>query len=488
VTRNQPPPLRFGSAQGRWVIATAVLGSGIAFLDSSVVNTALPHIQRTFHASLAGQQWVVTGYLLTLGSLLVVGGSLGDVFGRRRMFVFGLIGFSITSLLCGLAPNLSVLIAGRVAQGVSAALLVPGSMAMLSAVFHPLDRAKALGAWSGLSGVSTAIGPFLGGWLIDAVSWRWIFLINLPLAVVAVVIAEKFVPETHGDNAYTPTGSRKISAQIDGAGALSLSVGLAGVVYALIEGPAHAWPGASLTALVVGAGALLVFGAVEVRSSNPMVPLSLFRSRRFAGTNAATFVMWGAIGAVFFLLTIHLQNDLHYSALESGAATLPVTVLMLLFAAKSGEFAQKIGPRIPMTVGPLVTAVSFALLATVRPGVHYATRVLPPVALFGLGLVITVAPLTATVLAAVDDSRAGVGSAINNAVARVASLLAIAVLPALSGIAVGGADSLRNGFGRAMWICAGLAAAGGVICFVTIVNDGSPATAPGGGSSAILHG
>ena len=459
--------IRFASTQGRWVIATAVLGSGIAFLDGSIVNTALPKIQQTFDASLAGQQWVVTGYLLTLGSLLVVGGSLGDLFGRRRMFVYGLIGFSLTSMFCGLAPNLGVLIGARAAQGASAALLVPGSMAMLAAVFHPDDRARALGAWSGLSSVSTAIGPFIGGWLIDSVSWRWVFLINVPLAAIAVVIAQRFVPETRGD---AIPGTPRYS-QIDYPGAVALSVGLAGVVYALIEGPANRWPGAAVAALVVGLVSLVTFAVVETRSGIPMVPLAMFRSRRFAGANAATFVMWGAIGAVFFLLTIHLQNDLGYSALEAGASTLPVTGLMLLFAAKSGAIAQRVGPRLQMSIGPLVTAAAFAWMSRVKPGVSYLTGVLPQILLFGAGLVITVAPLTATVLAAVEDSRTGIGSAINNAVARVASLLAIAVLPALSGIAVGGTGSLATGFGRAMWICGVFAAAGGVICFFAIVND-----------------
>ena len=239
--------LRFESAQGRWVIAAAVLGSGIAFLDGSVVNTALPEIQRTFDASLAGQQWVVTGYLLTLGSLLVVGGSLGDLFGRRRMFIAGLVGFSVTSMMCGLAPSLAVLIAARILQGVSAALLVPGSLAMLSAVFHPDDRARAIGSWSGLSTVSTALGPFLGGWLIDAVSWRLVFLINLPLAAAAVLIAKRFVPETRSERE-----SDNVGALIDVPGALTLSVSLAGVVYALIEGPVQRWPTAAVVAAVVG--------------------------------------------------------------------------------------------------------------------------------------------------------------------------------------------------------------------------------------------
>ncbi len=453
--------LRFDSRQGRMVIFAAVLGSGIAFLDGSVVNSALPQIRRTFDSSLAGQQWVVTGYLLTLGSLLVVGGSLGDLYGRRRMFVYGLVGFSITSMLCGLAPSVGVLIAARILQGVSAALLVPGSLAMLSSVFHPDDRAKAIGSWSGLAGASTAVGPFLGGWLIDTVSWRWVFLINPPIAAAAIVIALRAVPETRGDNH---------GARVDAPGALTLSLGLAGVVYALIEGPAAGWEPTAVFAATVGVVMLVAFAFIEVRSSHPMVPLSLFRSRLFAGTNAATFVIWGAIGTVFFFLTIHLQDDLGYSALEAGSASLPVTVMMLFFAAKSGALAQRIGPRLQMTVGPLVVAASFLLMARIEAGSSYLIGVLPAVLVFGVGLVITVAPVTATVLAAVDDTHVGIGSAINNAVARVASLLAIAVLPALAG-ATGRDASLSDGYAKAMVICAALAALGAVICALTVDNN-----------------
>ncbi len=442
------------------VIFAAVLGSGIAFLDGSVVNSALPNIKRDFDTSLAGQQWVVTGYLLTLGSLLVVGGSLGDLYGRRRMFVYGLVGFSVTSMLCGLAPSIGVLIAARILQGVSAALLVPGSLAMLSSVFHPDDRAKAIGSWSGLSGASTAIGPFLGGWLIDAVSWRWVFLINPPVAAAAIAIALRSVPETRGDDRH---------ARVDVPGACTLSLGLAGIVYALIEGPGAGWEPIAVGAAVVGVAMLVAFTFIEVRATHPMVPLSLFNSRLFAGTNAATFVIWGAIGTVFFFLTIHLQDDLGYSALEAGSATLPVTAMMLFFAAKSGALAQRIGPRLQMIVGPIVIAASFLLLAGIKSGSGYLTDVLPGVLVFGVGLVITVAPVTATVLAAVEDRYVGVGSAINNAVARVASLLAIAVLPALAGVA-GSETSLSDGYTRAMVICAALAAVGAIICLATVDN------------------
>ncbi len=464
--------IRFASTQGRWVLATAILGSGIAFLDASVVNTALPSIKHEFKASLAGQQWVVTGYLLTLGALLVVGGSLGDLFGRRLAFVSGLIGFGITSALCGVAPSLGLLIAARVGQGVTAALLVPGSMAMIAAVFHPDDRAKAIGAWSGLAGVATAIGPFLGGWLIDTVSWRWVFLINLPLAAFAVWIAITKVPETRGDQ--SGDGERN---PIDVPGAIALSVGLAGVVYALIEGPAQRWPNLAIVAAGIGMLSLLGFAMIERKSQTPMVPLSLFQSKRFAGINAATFVMWGAIGAVFFLLTIHLQTDLGYSATEAGAATIPVTILMMLFSAKSGALAQRIGARLPLILGPLVVAAAFALMTRIHPGVGYMPVVFPAVMMFAFGLTITVAPLSATLIASVEDRHAGVGSAINNAVARVASLLAIAVLPALAGIAGSSGASLNAGFAKAMWICTVLTALGSAICALTIFNErNEPAT------------
>lgn len=465
------PDLRFESRQGRWVIGAAVLGSGIAFLDGSVVNTALPSIQKTFNSDLAGQQWVVTGYLLTLGSFLVVGGSFGDLFGRRRMFVFGLLGFTVTSLLCGVAVSLPMLVIARILQGVAAALLVPGSLAMLSSVFHPDDRARAIGAWSGLSTISTALGPFLGGWLIDSVSWRFVFLINLPLAAAAIYIAQCFVPETRGDE----------HRRIDFPGIVLLSVGLGALVYSLIEGPDRKWPQSTVAAAVLGVCALIMFVALEARSSAPMVPLSLFRSHTFSGANAATFVIWGAIGAVFFLLTLHLQNDLGYSALEAGAATLPVTGLMMLFSARSGAIAQRIGPRPSMTVGPLVIAGGFVWMSRIKPGAAYLPSVLPPVIVFGLGLVIVVAPLTATVLAAVEDRFVGVGSAINNAVARVANLLAIAVLPALAGIA-GTGGSLNSGFSKSMIICAAMTVVGSLICFATIRSirqvEAAPPTCP----------
>lgn len=447
--------VRYGSTLGRWVIAAAALGSGIAFLDTSIVNAALPAIRRDLGGSLAGQQWVATGYLLTLGSLLVVGGSFGDRFGRRSVFVAGLVGFAFTSAMCGLSPTLPMLIVSRVLKGVSAAALVPGSMAMLGSVFHPDDRARAIGAWSGLAGVSTAIGPFLGGWLIDDVSWRWVFLINPVLVIAPIVIALRFVPDSRDEHA----------AQIDIVGGLLLSLGLAGVVYGLIEGPDGGWSALPIAATSAGVLALVAFVAVEHTSSHPMVPLQLFASRAFSGANIATFVIWGALGAVLFLVTIRLQDDLGYSALEAGASTLPMTALIMTLAPRSGALAQRIGPKLPLTIGAAVIAAGFLTLTRVTPGRTYVTGVLPGVLLLGIGLAAAIAPVTTTVLAAAHERHAGIASAINNALARVASLLVVAVIPSVTGM-VGA--SVGAGYQQAMGVCACLALAGAAVSFATV--------------------
>ena len=454
------PGLRLHSARGRWVLAAAVLGSAVAFIDGTVVNAALPAISRDFHAGLADLQWVVTAYLLTLGALLVVGGSLGDLFGRRRIFVIGLIGFGVTSVLSGAAPTTETLIAARALQGVAAALLVPGSLAIISASFHPLDRGAAIGAWSGLAGVSTAIGPFLGGWLIDSFSWRLVFFINPPIVVVTAILAYRHIPETRDETA---------SRHVDVLGGTVLALGLAGVVYALIEGPAHGWAVSSVALAIIGVAALMMFVVIERRSPAPMVPLEIFRSRQFSGANAVTFVVYGALGGVTFLLVVHLQTDLGYSALKAGASLIPLTVLMLAFSSRMGALSQRIGPRIPMTVGPIIVGIGVALLARVQPGTTYWTTVFPAALVLGAGLTITVAPLTTAVLAAVEDRHAGIGSAINNAVSRIAGLLAVAVLPALAGLATAsGSLDLVHGFGKAMYICAVLSGLGGVLAWFTI--------------------
>lgn len=425
-----------------------------------MVNAALPAIAKDFHANLADLQWVATSYLLTLGCMLVIGGSLGDLFGRRRVFVIGLVGFAATSLLSGIAPSIETLIAARALQGLTAALLIPGSLAIISASFRRADRGAAIGAWSGLAGVATAFGPFLGGFLIDSVSWRLVFLINLPIVAVTVLISARHVPETRDETA---------DRRVDYAGGAVLALGLGGVVYALIDGPAHGWAGGAAVLGIVGVAGLIAFIVIELRSSHPMVPLGIFRSRQFSGANAVTFVVYGALGSVTFLLVVHLQTDLGYSALGAGAALIPITILMLAFSARMGALAQRIGPRLPMTVGPLIVGAGTALLARVDVGASYWTTVLPAVVVLAAGLVVTVAPLTAAVLGAVDDHHAGVGSAINNAVSRIAGLLAVAVLPAAAGLAgAGGRLNLAAGFGRAMGIAGGLAALGGVLAWVTI--------------------
>ena len=385
-SNDVPTGLRMGTAAGRWVIAAAVLGSGLSFLDGTVVNAALPTIAHDLGADLGDLQWVLTGYLLTLGSLLVLGGSLGDRFGRRRVFLWGLVAFAATSTICSIAPTTSLLIAARCVQGVGAALVVPNSLAIVSASFCAEDRGRAIGAWSGLAGIATALGPFLGGWLIDAASWRFAFVLNLPLALAAGLIALHHVPETRDEHA---------SRHLDVRGSALLSLGLAGVAYALIEGPAHGWNADQARA---GRRRCHRTGLVRVRRSahrGPMVPLRLFRSRQFSGTNAVTFAVYSAMGAVTFLLVVHLQTDLGYSALEAGASLLPITVLMLLFSARAGALAQRIGPRLPMTVGPLVVAAGMALFARVDPGTSYWATVLPAALVLGAGLALTVAPLTA---------------------------------------------------------------------------------------------
>lgn len=459
ATRSAPD-LRVGTARGRWVIAVTVLGSGITFLDGTVVNAALPAISADLGSDLADLQWVLTGYLLTLGSLLVVGGSIGDLFGRRRAFVAGLLGFGAASMLCAVAPSNATLIGARCIQGIAAALLVPGSLAIISASFCAEDRGRAIGAWSGLAGVAAGVGPFLGGWLIDSVSWRWVFWINVPAVLVTVALALRHVPETRDPDA---------DGRVDVVGGSVLAIGLGGIVYALIEGPSAGWSSVEVALGFAGLLAILAFLIVERLSTHPMVPLAIFRSRQFSGANLVTLVVYAAFGASTFLLVVHLQTDLGYSALEAGASLLPVTVLMLLFSARAGEVAQRVGPRIPMTIGPAVVGAGMALLALAKPGTSYWIGVLPGTFVLALGLTITVAPLTATVLASIDDHHAGVGSAINNAVARVGGLLAIAVLPAVAGLA--GADGgldLDAGFGRAMVYSGVLAALGSVVAWGTI--------------------
>jgi EmrB/QacA subfamily drug resistance transporter len=457
--------IAFNSARGRWVLAIAVLGSGMAFLDGTVVNVAIPEIGRDLDASTSSLQWILNGYLLTLASLILLGGSLGDRYGRRRVFVSGIALFTAASLLCAMAPSSGSLIAARLLQGIGGALLTPGSLAMIESSFRPDDRARAIGAWSGLGGVATAIGPLLGGYLVDAVSWRAIFLINLPIGIFVVATATRHVPETSDPTA---------SGSLDLPGAVLAALGLAGTTYALIEGPGQDFSAPIVLTGVGGIAALVAFLVAERRSANPMMPLGIFSSRQFSAANLVTFVVYAALGGFFFLFVAFLQISLGYSAIAAGAASLPVTALMLAFSSRSGALAQRIGPRRPLTVGPLVIAAGLLLLTRIDPGDGYASSVLPAVSVFGAGLTLVVAPVTATVLAAADARHSGIASGINNAVSRVAGLIAVAVLPLLAGLT---GDSfydpteMEDGFRIAMVTCAALAAAGGVLAWLTVSDD-----------------
>jgi EmrB/QacA subfamily drug resistance transporter len=451
--------IEYASAAGRGVVLAAVLGSGMAMLDGTVVNVALKTIGKDLDASLAQLQWITNGYLLLLASLILLGGALGDRLGRRRVFLVGVVWFAAASVLCGLAPNATTLISARVLQGIGGALLTPGSLAIIEAVFVRTDRGRAIGAWSGLGSIAAAIGPFVGGGLVEYASWRWIFLINAPIAAITVLVALKYVPETRAES----------DGPFDVLGAALAAIFLGGLTYWLIEwGTTYAIP-----ALGLGVLAGVAFLLVEHRSAHPMMPLGMFGSRNFSAANAMTLLVYAALGAIVFFLVIDLQTVLGYGALKAGVATLPLTLIMLFLAARGGQLGARIGPRIPMTVGPIVMAVGVAWLSLVGAGTSYWTGVLPPVVVFGLGLSLMVAPLTMTVLAAAPDDRAGIASGVNNAVARAGSLLAVAALPVavgLSGEQYANPVAFDNAYGKAMLICAALLAVGGVISWLTITH------------------
>ncbi|MEJ8636339.1 MFS transporter [Streptomyces sp. MS2.AVA.5] len=446
---NRPGDIRLSSVTGRWVIMTTVLGSAMALLDSTVVNVALPRIGEDLDADLEVLQWTVNAYTLALAGLILLGGALGDRFGRRRIFVIGVIWFAGGSLLCGLAPNDIVLVLARALQGIGGALLTPGSLALIQASFHPDDRARAVGLWSGFGGIGAAIGPFVGGWLVDGPGWRWVFLLNIPLALLCVPVALRHVPESRNPEAH---GRFDILGAVLGAAALAL------VTYALIA--SHVWAG--IAGVLVGTAFILL----ERRRPDAMLPLSLFKSRLFAAVNMVTVCVYAAFGGFFFLVALQLQVVAGYSALGAGLALLPTTLMMLLFSAKSGELGDKIGPRIPLTVGPLFCAAGMLLMLRVGENASYPADVLPALLVMGLGMVTVVAPLTATVLGSVDMARAGIASGINNAAARAAGLLAVAALPMLAGM---GPEAYRSAvefgetFRKAMPMCAGVLVVGSLI-------------------------
>ncbi|HXQ58777.1 MAG TPA: DHA2 family efflux MFS transporter permease subunit [Acidimicrobiales bacterium] len=466
------------STAGRWVVAVTVLGSAMAAIDSTVVGIALPAIGGDFHLSVSSLQWVVSAYLLTLAGLLLVGGSLGDRYGRRRVFLIGVVCFAATSLVCAVAPDAAVLIGGRALQGVGAALLTPGSLAILRASFVPDDQGRAVGAWSGLGGVATAVGPFLGGFLISAASWRFIFVINLPIAALVVVMATRHVPETTDPDAAGP---------VDIPGAVLVCVGLVGLTAGIIEAPVHGWSSAPVTAALV-AGVLLLgaFLVVESRTAHPLLPLWLFRSSQFNATNGVTFLVYAALSGALFLLPIELEQVSHYSPLEAGISLLPLTFIMLAFSSRSGALATRIGPRLQMTMGPVLVGAGMILFRLVGPTGTYATEVLPAIVVLGAGLALTVAPLTTTALTSVTADHAGIASAVNNDVARTGGLVAVAVLPVVAGIT--GASYLHPsafdaGFRTAVLVAGVVAAGGGLLSAALIRNPGRdrpgrPAPAP----------
>lgn len=462
MTGDAPPrvatALAYGEPAARWVLAATVLGSSLAFLDATVVNIALPAIGRDLGAGVAGLTWTVNAYTLTLAAFVLVGGSLGDRFGRRRVFLVGVAWFGAASLACAVATGVGGLVAFRALQGVGAALLTPGALAIIQATFRPEDRSRAIGAWSGLAGITGAVGPFLGGWLVGVGSWRWIFLINLPVVVAVLAIAARHVPESRDAEA---------SGRIDLTGATLAAVGLGSLTYGLSVWPAQG-PGSAAVQIGIGVSlvALLAFVVRERTAADPMLPLGIFAVPLFGVVNLVTFLVYAALGGVFFWLVVTLQVVAGWSALEAGLSLLPVTLLMMALSARAGVIGDRFGPRLPMTVGPLLAATGVAALARVGPDASPLYDVVVPVSVLGLGLALTVTPLTSTALGSVPEAQAGLASGVNNAVARTGGLLLVAVLPALTGIGeegLGDPTVMQPAFRTAMITCAALLVLGGVL-------------------------
>ncbi|MEV6053879.1 MFS transporter [Streptomyces sp. NPDC052107] len=454
------PDVRLASPQGKWILFTTVLGSSMALLDSTVVNVALPRIGDDLGASLSALQWTVNAYMVTLAGLILLGGSLGDHYGRRKIFMLGVVWFAAASLLCGLALNAGMLIAARALQGIGGALLTPGSLAIIQSSFHRDDRSRAVGLWSGFGGIGAAVGPFLGGWLVAGPGWRWVFLLNVPLALLCVPVALRHVPESRDGGKH---------ARFDVLGAALGALALALLTYALIEAKSGSLV-VTLTGLA-GVAAAVAFVQAERHRPDPMLPPDIFASRQFTAVNLVTLCVYAAFGGFFFLTALQLQVVSGYSPLQAGTALLPTTALMLLFSARSGALADRTGPRLPLTVGPLLCAAAMLLMLRVGKGAVYLTDVLPALLVMGAGMVTLVAPLTATVLASVDTARAGLASGINNAAARAAGLIAVAALPLLAGM---GPEAYRSptafdaAFNRAMPICAGVLVAGSLLAFTLV--------------------
>lgn len=447
------------SAKGRLALVATVAASAMASLDATVVNVAVPRIGEEFHASVGALQWLLTGYLLALSSLILLGGALGDRFGRRKIFVVGTAWFAAASLICAVSPNVEVLVAARILQGVGGALLTPGSLAILQASFRSEDRAPAVGAWSGLGGVAGAIGPLIGGGLVDGPGWRWAFLINLPVAAIAVACAHAAIPETRDVHATN---------RLDLAGAALVAVALATSTWALTQAGTRGWAdGAVLATCLAAIIAIAAFVRRMLHTQHPLVPPALFCNRTFTVVNLATFLLYGAIGVSFFLVAYELQVAAGWTALEAGVALLPATLLMLALSAASGSLAQRIGPRLQLTVGPLLVAVGLVLLTRIGPHTSWSTDVLPGAVLFGLGLVTLVAPLTATVMASADPDHVSIASGVNNAIARTAALATVALIPGISGLSVAAdAGAVTHSFRVSLVITACLAAASAALVYL----------------------
>jgi EmrB/QacA subfamily drug resistance transporter len=457
--------IALGSWAGRRTLAASIVGSGAVFLEGTVVNVALPAIARDLGLGLEGVQWVVNAYLLALGALTLLGGALGDRYGRRRLFGLGSIAFAVATTGCALAPSALFLLVLRFVQGAAGAMLVPNSLAMLEASFDAEERGTAIGRWAGWSAVSTAIGPLLGGWVVDAASWRWVFAVIAPVAIAAAVLAL-------GGQGARKRREGKGSKHVDYVGAALIVLGLGALTAGLIDGPKRGFGDPLMLGLVItGVVLLIVFAVVEHRTRSPLLPPELFHSMSFSGANAATVLIYAGLSGLILLLVLQLQGNLGYSALESGAALLPTNALMLLLSPLAGRVAHRYGARWPMAVGAVVAGAGMVLFSRVVPGASYVRTILPAVIVFGLGLSSLVAPLTAAVLAAAPDDQAGTASGVNNAAARLAGLMSAAALPAAAGL--GGLERLSGprltqGFGRAMWICAGLCWVAAVITSLTV--------------------
>ena len=460
-------PLR--SRAGVALIAGTVLASGVASYDAYVVNVAIPAIGRRFDAGVAAIQWTLTSYLLAVAALLLIAGALADRFGRRRVLVIGLCVMGLASVLCASASSINTLIAARALQGVSAALVVPTSLALLNGTLQVDDRARAIGVWAGLSTLATTAGPFAGGWLVDQASWRWVFVLNVPLVGLALA-ALRQVPETAG---------QRRSLSLDALGALLAALGLGGVIYALTDGAEAGWTSPQvLIAFVVGGLSLVALVPAERRRRAPMLRLSLFASRQFDAINVVTVLFYGALTAASYLLVVELQLHLRYTATQAGAALIPVTLVFLVLAPLSGGLATRFGPRWPMVAGILLVGVSQVWLARLHPDSGYVSSILPAALVRGVGLGLAVTPLTAAVLAAVGDADLGEASAINDAASRVGGVVAIALVPVLIGVNAGSslADALATGYEPAMVVIGGLCAGGALVAGL-FVSD-KPAVAP----------